>query len=213
MSKEKLIIIGASGHGKVVADIAMKMNQWKEIFFLDDDPDKKEVLGFSVLGKTEDSIQYKEKADFFVAIGNNLIREKIFLKLEREGFSIATLIHPSAVIGLDVLIGEGTAIMPGAVVNAASTIGKGVIVNTSSSIDHDCLINDFVHVSPGVRIAGTVVVGERVWLGINSTVINNITIVSDCIIGAGSLVLNDIAIVGLYYGSPIKKVIKKIGEL
>lgn len=209
MSKEKLIIIGASGHGKVVADIAMKMNQWKEIFFLDDAPDKKEVLGFSVLGKTEESIQYKEEADFFVAIGNNLIREKVLLKLESEGFSITTLIHPSAVIGLDVLIGEGTAIMPGAVVNAASTIGKGVIVNTSASIDHDCLINDFVHVSPGVRIAGTVVVGERVWLGINSTVINNITIVSDCVIGAGSLVLKKIDEIGTYIGNPIRRINRK----
>lgn len=202
---EMLIIIGASGHGKVVADIAVKMNRWKEIVFLDDNQSIKKHLGFDVVGNTNDTNEYKERADFFVAIGDNSIRENIQERLMNNRFSIATLIHPDAVIAIDVEIGIGTAVMAGVVINTSTRIGDGCIINTSSSIDHDNMIKDFVHISPGVKLAGTVSIGTGTWLGIGSIVINNISIIERSLIGAGSLVIEDINTPGTYMGSPVRR--------
>lgn len=205
--KDKLIIIGASGHGKVVADIALKMDKWKSIEFLDDNENITTCMGIKVLGTTEDGIKYKEQADFFVAIGNNTIREIIQSRLEANGFSIVKLIHPNAVIGVEVEIGKGTVVMAGAVINSSTKIGKGCILNTSCSLDHDNIIEDYVHISPGANLAGTVRVGEKSWIGIGSIVINNLNIEKNCIIGAGSTVLKDLTencVVGGSPATPIK---------
>lgn len=205
MSNKKLIIIGASGQGKVCADIALKMNKWDEIAFLDDNPQIKSVLGLEVVGNTKDAIKYVDKCDFFVGIGDNETREKIQKKLEKIGANIPVLIHPNAVIGEDVQIGIGTAIMPGVVINCSTRIGKGCIINTGATIDHDNIIEDYVHISPGVNLAGNVRIGSKTWIGIGSVVINNINISNKCLIGAGSLVIKNITIPGKYVGSPIKK--------
>lgn len=190
--KDKLIIIGASGHGKVVADIAIKMNKWQSIAFLDDDESIKTCLGFHVIGKSSDASNYIDEADFFIAIGNNEIRERVQENLLYEGFSVVILVHPDAVIGIDVQIGIGTVVMAGVVVNSSTRIGKGCIINTSSSLDHDNSIEDYVHISPGTRTAGSVAVGKGSWLGIGSTVSNNINICSGVTVGAGAVVVNDI---------------------
>ena len=95
--KNKLIIIGASGHGKVVADIAIKMNKWQSITFLDDDESIKTSMGLKVIGKMADAFTYKDEADFFVAIGKNATREKVQGKLMDQGMTVVKLIHPSAV--------------------------------------------------------------------------------------------------------------------
>lgn len=205
MSNKKLIIIGASGQGKVCADIALKMNKWDEIAFLDDNPQIKSVLGLEVVGNTKDAIKHVDKCDFFVGIGDNETREKIQKKLEKIGANIPVLIHPNAVIGEDVQIGIGTAVMPGVVINCSTRIGKGCIINTGATIDHDNIIEDYVHISPGVNLAGNVRIGSKTWIGIGSVVINNINISNKCLIGAGSLVIKNITIPGKYVGSPIKK--------
>lgn len=204
--KDKLIIIGASGHGKVVADIAIKMNKWQSIAFLDDDEAIKTSMGLEVIGKTVDAYKYTDKADFFVALGNNAVREKVQEKLVEEGISVARLIHPSAVIGTDVEIGIGTAIMGGVVINSSTRIGKGCIINTSSSLDHDNVVNDYAHISPGVRTAGRVGVGKSTWLGIGSVISNNINICSGCKVGAGAVVVKDITEPGTYVGVPVRRV-------
>lgn len=204
--KNKLLIIGGSGHGKVIADIAIKMSKWKTIAFLDDDESVKECIGLEVIGKTMDAFKYKEEADFFVAIGNNSTREKIQENLIDKGLSVACLIHPNSIIGIDVEIGIGTVIMAGVVINSSSRIGKGCIINTSCSLDHDNMIEDYVHISPGANLAGTVKVGKRTWIGIGSIVINNVNIIANCKIGAGAVVLKDIDEVGTYFGIPVKKI-------
>ena len=204
--KDMLIIIGASGHGKVVADIAIKLNKWQSIVYFDDDDSIKTCMGLQVIGKTVDAIKYKDKAEFFIAIGNNLIRERIYKELENIGIETITLIHPSAIIGNDVEIGLGTVVMAGTVINSSSRIGKACIINTSSSVDHDNLIGDFVHIAPGVRLAGTVKVGNGSWLGIGSVVSNNLSICSNCKIGAGAVVVKDIEESGTYIGVPTKRV-------
>jgi|SRR5690554_3112702 len=204
--KEKLLIIGAGGHGKVVADIALRLNRWKSIYFLDDDESKKSLMGIKVIGKTVDVYRYTNDHDIFIGIGNNEKRAEIQAKLEANGVSLPVLIHPNTVIGKDVQFGEGTIVMAGVLINCCSVIGKGCIINTGSIIDHDNAIDDYVHISPGVRLAGMVRVGERSWLGIGSIVINNKCITSNCIIGAGAVVVQDIKEPGTYTGVPAKKI-------
>lgn len=195
---KKLVIIGASGHGKVIADIAVKSG-YEEIVFLDDDNQIKECAGFPVVGKTSDA--NKIHGDKIVAIGNANIRERI-----QNGLNdVVTLIHPSAVISRRTEIGEGTVIMAGAVVNSDTVIGKGCIINTGATVDHDCRIDDYVHVSVGTHVAGTCEIGKRTWIGAGATVSNNITICGDSMIGAGAVVIKDVEKPGTYIGVPAKE--------
>ncbi|WP_209121738.1 acetyltransferase [Alkalihalobacillus sp. BA299] len=200
--RNKLIIIGASGHGKVAADIATKMNKWSTIAFLDDNSNIKTSLGIEIIGKSADAFKFINDCDLFVAIGNNSIRKKVYEDLESKGASIATLIHPDSIIGQQVEICSGTVVMPGAIINCCTHIGKGCIINTGVTIDHDNIIEDYVHLSPGVHLAGNVIIGKHSWLGVGSAVINNITINNCSIIGAGAVVINNITSSGTYVGVP-----------
>jgi sugar O-acyltransferase (sialic acid O-acetyltransferase NeuD family) len=198
---KKLAIIGASGHGKVIADIAVK-NEYKEIVFLDDNPKVQECAGFRVVGTLEDIDKYPDY-DVIVAIGNASIRKKIHKKVGED--RLTTLIHPQSVISRRVTIGKGTVVMAGAIVNSDTKIGEGCIINTGASVDHDCSIGDFVHVSVGAHVAGTVTVGNGTWVGAGATVSNNIEICEVCMIGAGALVIKNIKENGTYIGVPVKK--------
>ena len=197
---DKLVIVGASGHGKVIADIAEKLG-YTDIVFLDDNTEVRYCGNYKVMGACKDAMLYKN-ADFIVAIGNTKIRRKIQSELIEAGLNIVSLIHPSAVIASNVKIGIGTVVMAGAVVNPYTEIGQGCIVNTCASVDHDCRIGDFVHVSVGAHVAGTVTVDDNTWIGVGATVSNNINIVADCMIGAGAVVVNDIKKSGTYIGVP-----------
>lgn len=200
---KRLVIIGASGHGKVVADIAKK-NGYEDIVFLDDNESLKKCGMYPVIGKSN-LIQELED-DMIVAIGNANIRERIQVQLEKMNKRIVTLIHPSAVIGEDVSIGKGSVVMAGAVINPSTTIGKGCIINTCASVDHDNRISDYVHVSVGAHLAGSVIVEKKTWIGVGTAVINNITITSDCMIGAGATVIRNIEESGTYVGSPARRI-------
>jgi sugar O-acyltransferase (sialic acid O-acetyltransferase NeuD family) len=204
--KNKLLIIGASGHGKVVADIALKMNKWESIAFLDDDKSIKSSMGLKVIGTSDDVFAHLDEYEIFVGIGNNATRQRIHELLETVGASIPVLIHPNAVIGSHVDIGIGTAVMAGVIVNCCTKISKGCIINTGSTIDHDNDIEGFVHISPGAHLAGTVKVGKGSWLGVGSVVSNNISITNGCKVGAGSVVIKDITEPGVYVGVPVRRV-------
>lgn len=195
---KKIIIIGAGGHGQVVADIA-KLVGYKKIIFLDDD--EHNVISN---GKVCSANDYGDNYDFFVGVGDNKTRETLFNKIRNADKRIVNLIHPSAIVAKDVKIGSGIAIMAGSVVNTGTTIGDGVILNTCCSVDHNCKIGGFVHVSVGANLAGTVCVEERTFIGAGATVINNIFIVKDSIVGAGAVVVNNIYNHGTYIGVPAK---------
>lgn len=196
----RLIIIGASGHGKVVADIAV-LNGYKDIVFLDNDTEITQCAGYFVLGP--DTLISELEGDVFIAIGDAETRKKLMERDSERFFPV--LIHPSAVVAKDVEVGEGSVIMAGAVINPGARIGKGCIINTSSSVDHDCIVEDFCHISVGAHLSGTVVVGTGTWVGTGAIVSNNINICGGCTIGAGAVVIKDIDESGTYIGVPARK--------
>lgn len=201
---EHLVIIGASGHGKVCADIA-RLIGYRHIVFLDDDRNIHSCGEYEVIGTVSDLSKYTDIADFFVAIGNSRVRQKIMEEIDAVYGEIVTLVHPYAAIAKDTSIGKGTAVMAGAVINSGANIGKGCIVNTGSSVDHDCVVGRYSHISVGAHLAGTVEVREHVWVGIGAIVSNNLKIHDHVLIGAGAVVVKDIEEAGLYIGIPAKK--------
>jgi len=210
-----LLIAGAGGHGKVVADIALKLNKYSQIYFLEDDKEKKESMGISVIGSvTADTEQFfkkveKSETEVVMAIGNSRTRMEKQKLFEEAGFCIATMIHPSAVIGEDVVIGKGTVVMANAVINSGSRIGKGCIINTAASVDHDNYIGDYVHISVGSHLAGEVSIGEHVWIGAGAIVSNDLSVCKECVIGAGAVVVKNILQQGTYIGVPAHLLIRE----
>ena len=202
MSKS-VVIIGASGHGKVIADIVLKSGD-KVIGFLDDGIEKgKLIVGFEVLGKISDYKNYSD-CEFVIAIGNPYIREKIADVLPVEWY---TAIHPNAVISsLDVEIGEGTVVMANAVINSSAKIGRHCIINTGAIVEHDNILSDYVHLSPNVALAGMVSVGKSTHIGTGACTKQVVNIASNCIIGAGSVIVRDISESGTYIGVPARKI-------
>lgn len=199
----RLNIIGAGGHGKVVADIAIACG-YEDIIFLDKNKRSQTCLCFPVIDDDLSKAGYEED-DFFVAIGDARIREQVSRELVERGFNLITLIHPSAVLGSDVVIGKGTVVMAGVVINADTTIGEGCIINTAASVDHDNVLADFVHVSVGAHLTGMVKVDKATWIGAGATVSNQISICENTMIGAGAVVVKDITEPGTYIGVPARR--------
>lgn len=204
---EKVIVIGASGHGKVIADIILKSGDMV-VGFLDDNPWLPETfIGYPILGSIDAFLEYKEY-QFVIAIGNASIREKIAYQL--YGVNWYTGIHPSAVVSaIEVSIGEGTVIMANAVINAGTTIGKHCIINSGAIVEHDNRIEDFVHISVGAKLAGTVDIGKSAWIGIGASISNNLSVCANSIVGAGGIVIRSIEEAGTYVGVSAERSDKK----
>ena len=200
MSK-KLIVIGAGGHGKVIADIALK-NGYTQIAFVDDRAIG-DCIGFPVVGTSADIEKLNDgNTEFVIGIGNNSVRKKL---AEQYDVNWATLVHPSAQIAINVSIGKGTVVMAGAVINVCTTVGEHCIVNTCAVVEHDNVIDDFVHISPNAALGGTVHIGELTHIGIGATVKNNIDICGDSVVGAGAVVVKNINVSGTYIGVPARR--------
>ena len=198
---EEVIIIGAGGHAKVIADIIIESGD-EVLGFLDDAPSNNKFFFRRILGKVEDAVKFRDDAKFIIGIGNNETRKQIAEKYDLEWY---TAIHPTAVIGLDVNIGVGSAVMAKAVINTGTMIGRHCIINTASVVEHDNNIAGYVHISPGVMVGGTVDIGERTHIGIGAAIKNNLSITSGCLIGAGAVVVKDIQEQGTYVGVPAVK--------
>ena len=196
-----IIIIGAGGHAKVLADIAIKTG-FNLIGFLDDNTEIKTLMNYPVLGPVSDCNKYAETTVFAIGIGNGEIREKIFNTY--PSLNYVTLIHPSAQIGTYVTIAEGTVVMAGTVISPAVKIGKFCIVNSCAVVEHDSVLGDFTHAAPRSTVCGTVKVGKNVWLGAGCTVNNNVSICDNTYIGSGTVVIRDITEAGLYVGVPAR---------
>jgi acetyltransferase EpsM len=198
--KDKIYLFGASGHGKVISDIAHSIDVQVEAF-IDNDIDKTECYHLPVFNKIPDN-----NNPLVVSIGNNQIRKKIVREISDKRF--ISLIHQQSIISPSVKIDLGTVIMGGTTINAEVIIGKHCIINTNASVDHECEIEDFVHISPNVALAGGVQIGEGTHIGIGAIVIQGIKIGKWCMIGAGAVIINDIPDYSVVVGNP-GKIIKK----
>lgn len=167
MIKKRLIVIGAGGHGRAVAEIAsMKKEIWDEIVFLDDIyPSQKHSGCWEIIEQTSNiSKIFKKNDEVFVAIGNQKIRKQLIGMLKENKYPLANVIHPHAWVSMNASIGQGVAVMAGAVVGFNASLGDGVIVNANATVDHDVTLKDYAHIGVGVQLAGGVYIGEGAWL-------------------------------------------------
>lgn len=190
---KKLAILGASGHGAVVADIALACG-WEHIDFFDEKwPEVKSNFHWAVKGNTEDFFSLSANYHgVIVGIGNNAIRLSLTKQLDKLGLPLVSLSHPSAVVSTYSKIGKGVVIMPNVVVNIGSIIGDACILNTSCGVDHDCQLADGVHISPGAFLAGGVEVGTASWIGICASIRQCLKVGKNTVVGAGAVVVKDL---------------------
>lgn len=196
----RLIIIGAGGHGKVIADNALK-NGYKNICFLDDNTTG-DVMGFPIIGTSSKIVSLDDgNTDFIIGIGNNAVRKEI---AEKNQVNWVSIVHPSAQISFNVKIGKGTVVMANAVINVCTAVGEHCIINTSAVVEHDNVVEDYVHISPKASLGGSVHIGANTHIGIGATVKNNVDVCDGCVIGAGAVVLKNIIDSGIYIGVPAR---------
>lgn len=200
MENKKLFIFGASGHGKVIAELVI--NNGCKIAAMIDDAPKTTNFGFTPIIHTRSMLQPQHDVNLIIAIGNNTIRKKVCLKFSEYNFF--TVVHKSAIVSPSVSLGLGTVVMLQAIINADATIGNHVIINTGALIEHDCIIEDYVHISPNVTLSGNVSVGQGSHIGSGAIVIPGIKIGKWCTIGAGTVVINDIPDGATAIGNPAK---------
>lgn len=189
---KRLAILGASGHGKVVADLA-ELCGWDVAFFDDAFPDVQRNSAWAIEGRADDLLQQADRfAGVIVAIGHNRTRLAKLEMLRDRGFSIETLVHPQACVSRHAIVEPGCVVFAGAVVNAFARVGEGCILNTLCGVDHDSVLGAAVHVSPGACLAGGVKVGEATWIGIGASVRQLIRIGADVVVGAGAAVISEL---------------------
>jgi len=207
----KVIVIGASGHAKVIIDMLEKQGRKEVAFIIDDNPalKGKTLFGYPVAGPRSELHELARQENVkqaIVAIGNNNIRVEIAAWLESADFSLVTVVHPSAQIGRGAVIAAGTVVMAGVVINSDSTVGKNVVINTGATVDHDCRIGDGVHVAPGCHVCGGVVIGDGTLLGAGTTIIPNVRVGQNVIVGAGSTLIQDVPDGAKVAGSPAREI-------
>lgn len=202
-----LAILGASGHGKVVADTA-EVCGWQSVVFFDDAwPAKDRNGAWPVEGNTAALLERLSDFDaVLVAIGDNRIRLEKLVILRDAGARLASLVHPAATVSRYASMEGGSVVFAGAVVNAYARIGLGCILNTGCSVDHDCILLAAVHISPGAHLAGGVQVGEAGWIGIGACVRQSIRIGSRVMVGAGAVVVADVIDGATVTGVPARPV-------
>lgn len=192
-----MYLFGASGHGKVIADIILSSTLNTIEAFIDDNPSERFLLKIPVIHSQEKELGLED--DCIICVGNNKIRKILSLKIEAN---FIKGIHKKAIISEFSKIGEGTVVMAGAIVNADVEIGKHCIINTGSVVEHDCVIDDYVHLSPNSALAGNVKVGEGTHVGIGACVIQGVKIGKWVTIGAGAVVLKDVPDYVTIVGNP-----------
>lgn len=190
---KRLAILGAGGHGKVVADAAI-LAGFDEIIFFDARWNKQNVhMGFQVVGSEQEILGGKFSFDAAViAIGDNSIRARWGSRFREYSLPMATIIHPAAVISRSASIGPGSVVFAGAIVNASAVLGEGCILNVASTVDHDCQLGHYVHVASGANIAGEVNIGRESLIGVGAAVRPLTAIGSGVTIGAGAVVIRSV---------------------
>jgi sugar O-acyltransferase (sialic acid O-acetyltransferase NeuD family) len=215
ISNALVLVYGASGHGKVVADILRACGYEME-GFIDDDPKKcGGALGLNVLGDGKWLMEQTSHRPVSVAlgIGDNSSRRAVAERLARNEVRILTVIHPSATVAPSAQVSPGVVIMAHAVVNADAVIGPGAIINTGAVVEHDCRVGSFAHLSPRVTVGGHVEVADLSWLGMGSTVLPGCKVGAGAIVGAGATVLHDVGDSVVVVGTPariLKELVRRL---
>jgi sugar O-acyltransferase (sialic acid O-acetyltransferase NeuD family) len=209
-SRPNILIVGCSGHARVVIDIVERAGKYRILGLIDSYKNSgTQLLGYEVIGTEEDIpmlVRSGVAPTGIVAIGDNWSRARIVTRIRelQEDFQFLTAVHPSSCVARDVIVGEGTVIMAGVVVNTGSKIGPFCIMNTSCSVDHDCNLGEYSSLAPGVVTGGQVVIGAFSAIGIGATVIHRVQIGEQTVIGAGATVTKDIADHVVAYGTPAR---------
>jgi len=205
-----LLIIGAGGHGKVVADTALLLG-WTDVVFLDDRATELESpLGLPIIGTLADLRGLVSAySNAIVAVGNAKLRLDLTDRCRSSGFEVVSIVHPMAFVSRFASIGAGCVVFAQSAVNADARIGVGCIINTGATVDHDCVIGDGVHVCPGAHLAGSVRVGDRSWIGIAATIRQGISIGREVMVGAGAAVVADVADGSTMAGVPARQAVSR----
>ena len=203
MSDKKIILVGYSGHGLVVADIAFE-NNFKLFGYAEKSLNEVNPFMLEYFGD-ESSLEFKGwdlDVGFLLGIGDNLLREKIYIKIQDKGKKVISLISSTTSISSFATIGDGVFVNRNVSINAFSQIGNNVLLNTGCIIEHECVIGDSAHIAPGAVLAGNVEIGERTFIGANSVIKQGVKIGKDVVVGAGSVVLNNIPSDRKWVGNP-----------
>lgn len=211
MAQQQVIILGASGQGKVIAD-AFSCAGVEVVGFVDHKLKVGTLVSeFPVLGPDSalpELITQFPRADLFVAIGDNFTRHKVMKHTEAimVGAKWATCVHPTAVVAKGVSIEPGAAVLAGAVVQVGAHIAKGSIVNTGAQLDHDSTLNAWASLAPGVVTGGSVHIGQFSAVSIGATLVHGVSVGEHTIVGAGAVVVADVEAHVVAYGIPARKV-------
>jgi sugar O-acyltransferase (sialic acid O-acetyltransferase NeuD family) len=215
----KIVVIGASEHGKVVTDVIEREGKYSILGWIDSyKPSGGEFFGYPMLGADESVAALWKRGEIvggIIAIGDNWTRARVAAKIQSlaPDFKFISAVHPSAQIARGVTLGRGTVLMAGAVVNSESKIGDFCILNTKASLDHDCIMDDFSSLAPGVTVGGVVRIGAFSAISLGANIIHAKTIGAHTVIGAGALVLENIPDHCVAYGVPAKVVrVRSEGE-
>jgi sugar O-acyltransferase (sialic acid O-acetyltransferase NeuD family) len=205
--REKIFVFGASGHAKVVIDMIEREGRCEIAWVCDDALDKhgRQLMGYGIVGGREALLARRGYTTAgVVAIGDNGIRLAVAAWLADKGYRLAPVVHPTAAIGREVEIGDGTVVMAGCVINSGTRVGRHAIVNTGATVDHDCVLGDGVHVGPGSHLCGHVAVGDSSLVGAGTTIVPSVRIGANVVVGAGSTVLADVPDGARVGGSPCR---------
>jgi len=204
--KANIVVIGAGGHAKVCIDSLRLMNYEIDYCIGNDNCYDDNCLGIKIL-KGDDHIAKLRNQGYgrvFIAIGDNILREKLTQHVVNLGFELINSIHPNSYISSSVTLGNGVAVMAGAVINSSAVISNSVIVNSGAVIEHDCFIGVAAHVAPNCSLAGGVTIGKRSFIGIGTSIIQKINVGDDSIIGAGSVIIRNVPCNSKAFGVPSK---------
>ncbi len=201
----RLAILGASGHGKVVAEAAL-LAGWLEVCFYDDNWPTCARNGHWQVDGTGASLLVSSPSfdGVIVAIGDGRVRLDKQNMLREADATLITVVHPRACLSQFASVGAGSVLLAGAIVSVDATLGAACIVNSGATVDHDCALGDAVHIAPGAHLSGGVSIGNRSWVGVGASVRQDIRIGADVIVGAGAVVVNDVPDGATVIGSPAR---------